>query len=78
MGVEVAHNDRIFVVEVVEDGRDIEPVASGAGGDGRHVAVDDVERRLADVDGDGEYFQSVVVVGDVGDVDVSEGDGVVN
>ena len=78
VGVEVAHNNRVVVVEETKDRSDVEIVAGRTGRVRRDVAVDDVDRSAAEGDVDALDFECSVVVGDWRQVEKSERNGVMN
>ena len=54
MSVEVAQNDGVLPVESLEKRIEVEAMARRAGGDGRHIDVDDCRRFVFNDDGEGE------------------------
>ena len=78
MGVEVAQHDSVIVVEEVKQRSDVEPITTRTGGERRDVDVDDVEGRSADGDVDADDLQGVVVGRELGCVEKSVADGVMD
>ena len=54
MSVEVAQNDGVLPVESLEKRIEVEAMARWAGGDGRHVDIDDCSGFIFNDDGEGE------------------------
>ena len=64
VGVEVAENERVGVVEEIENWIGVEAVAGRTRGSRRDVTVDDVETAVVDFDVDAENFEKRVDVGE--------------
>ena len=72
MGIEVAQNDSIAVVEKVEDWIYVEAITWSTRRLRRNIAVQDEERRVVYFDGDSEDFEERIGVGDVREIDDGE------